>query len=70
MRLKHRDNPNPIEVDADRADLYKASGWAEVDDQPAGNASLDAWVTYATAQGASEDELHGRTRGDLIEKYG
>lgn len=40
-------------------------------DRPAGNASQEAWATYATESGqASEDEVKGLSRDDLRELYG
>lgn len=38
--------------------------------QPKRNASLDAWQTYAVSQGATEDDVDGLSRDELIEKYG
>lgn len=40
-------------------------------DKPAGNASQEAWATYALESGqASEDEVKGLSRDDLRELYG
>lgn len=40
-------------------------------ERPAGNASLEAWATYALESGqASEDEVKGLTRDELRELYG
>lgn len=40
-------------------------------DKPAGNASLEAWATYALESGqASEDEVKGLSRDELRELYG
>jgi len=40
-------------------------------DRPAGNASQEAWATYALESGqASEDEVKGLSRDDLRELYG
>jgi predicted component of type VI protein secretion system len=36
---------------------------------PARNASLEVWQEYARALGATEDDLDGKTRGDLIDTY-
>lgn len=44
---------------------------APVFDKPAGNASQEAWATYALESGqASEDEVKGLSRDDLRELYG
>lgn len=40
-------------------------------ERPAGNASQEAWATYALESGqASEDEVRGLTRDELRELYG
>lgn len=40
-------------------------------ERPAGNASQEAWATYALESGqASEDEVKGLTRDELRELYG
>lgn len=40
-------------------------------ERPAGNASQEAWATYALESGqASEDEVKGLSRDDLRELYG
>ena len=72
MKMAHSDSPNhPVEVDAERAALLKASGWVEQSaDKPAGNASLAEWAEYATALGATEDDLHGMTRDEVRDTYG
>lgn len=44
---------------------------APVFERPAGNASLEAWATYALESGkASEDEIKDLSRDDLRELYG
>lgn len=44
---------------------------APVFERPAGNASQEAWATYALESGqASEDEVKGLSRDDLRELYG
>lgn len=36
-----------------------------LDGAPAGNASNDEWAAFATANGYTEEELAGKTRGDI-----
>lgn len=44
---------------------------APVFERPAGNASQEAWATYALESGqASEDEVKGLSRDELRELYG
>lgn len=44
---------------------------APVFERPTGNASQEAWATYALESGqASEDEIKGLSRDDLRELYG
>jgi len=43
----------------------------QVFERPAGNASQEAWATYALESGqASEDEVKGLSRDELRELYG
>ena len=35
VTLKHPDSPTPITVEDERADLYRASGWRDVEPEPA-----------------------------------
>lgn len=39
-------------------------------EQPAGNASTEAWREFALAQGVSVEELDGKSRDELREQYG
>lgn len=39
-------------------------------EQPAGNASADAWRAYAEALGAEPDDVAGLSRNELRAKYG
>ena len=39
-------------------------------ERPKDNASTAAWVEYARARGASEEDVEGLSRSDLIELYG
>lgn len=47
-----------------------AAGPADLEEQPAGNASTEAWRDYALTQGATEDEVADLTRNELRELYG
>lgn len=38
-------------------------------DEPAGNADLDAWQRYARSKGATEDDLAGKGRDELRATY-
>jgi hypothetical protein len=38
--------------------------------RPAGNASLADWQDYALSQGATSDEIDGKTRDELREQFG
>lgn len=38
-------------------------------EQPAGNASLEAWSDFAKSKGATEGDLEGKTRDQLREQY-
>lgn len=40
------------------------------DEAPAGNASLEDWQEYARSQGASDDDLEGKSRNDLRDEFG
>lgn len=37
--------------------------------KPAGNASLEDWQEYARSQGASGEDLEGKSRNDLRDAY-
>lgn len=39
-------------------------------DQPAGNASTEAWQEYAKSQGATDDDIDGLSRDDIRAQYG
>lgn len=39
-------------------------------EQPAGNASTEAWQEFARSRGAADDDLAGKTRDELRETYG
>lgn len=43
---------------------------ADLVEQPAGNASAEAWRAYALTQGATEDEVADLGRNDLRDQYG
>jgi hypothetical protein len=47
-----------------------SAGPADLEEQPAGNASVDAWRGYALTQGATEDEVADLSRNELRDKYG
>jgi len=36
-----------------------------MEEKPAGNASLEAWQSYAKSQGTSEEDLDGLSRDDI-----
>ena len=58
-------------VDAADPDAPEPEPQAPVFERPAGNASQEAWATYALESGqASEDEVKGLTRDELRELYG
>jgi len=38
--------------------------------RPANNASTEKWAEYARALGATEEDIEGLSRADLIELYG
>lgn len=40
------------------------------DGKPAGNASTEAWQEYAKSQGATDEELDGKSRDELRDTYG
>lgn len=42
----------------------------EAPEQPAGNATVEEWRTYALSKGASESEVTDLGRNDLRDKYG
>lgn len=63
----------PAEAPAGDDQTASASGTVEPPafERPAGNASQEAWATYALESGqASEDEVKGLSRDDLRELYG
>lgn len=45
------------------------AGEAETTEVPAGNASKDAWHTYALSQGKSAEDLDGLTRDQIKELF-
>jgi hypothetical protein len=47
-----------------------SAGPADLEEQPAGNASRDDWRAYALTQGATEDEVEDLSRNDLRDLYG
>lgn len=55
-----------LEADAEaaRADVAKA------DEAPAKNGSLEAWQKFAASKGATEADLEGKGRDDLVAAYG
>lgn len=58
-------------VEADKSATDPAEPETPVFERPAGNASQEAWATYALESGqASEDEVKGLSRDDLRELYG
>lgn len=50
---------------AEAAETVESEGVA-----PAGNASLEDWQEFARSQGATDDDLEGKTRNDLRAEYG
>jgi hypothetical protein len=42
---------------------------ADLVEQPAGNASVEAWRAYALTQGATEDEVADLSRNELRDQY-
>lgn len=77
----YQGQPLPAYIGQDELDRLAADGLiAKVEepaeevpsfDRPAGNASQEAWATYAMESGqASEDEVKGLTRDELRELYG
>lgn len=47
-----------------------SAGPADLEEQPAGNASADDWRAYALTQGATEDEVADLSRNELRDQYG
>ena len=39
-------------------------------EEPAGNASLADWITYARSQGAAAEDLNGKSRNEIRAAYG
>lgn len=77
----YQGSPLPAYIGQDELDRLAADGVisktddpepeAPVFERPAGNASQEAWATYAMESGqASEDEVKDLSRDDLREKYG
>ena len=48
----------------------EAPGQKQQDGAPPRSAEKPAWVEYARSQGASDEELQGSTKEELIAKYG
>ena len=60
-----------LEEVADLATEPEVEAETPVFERPAGNASQEAWATYALeSRQASEDEVKGLTRDELRELYG
>jgi hypothetical protein len=47
-----------------------SAGPADLEEQPARNASTEDWRGYALTQGATEDEVADLCRNELRDKYG
>lgn len=66
MKLTHPHSGQTIEAEASDADTFRSQGWVEGDlERPAGNASTDAWRTYARDVGYDGD-VDAMGRDDLI----
>lgn len=65
------DKPEGKTPDADPGDEGKTSdaGTGEDAERPAKGAKKDEWVTYALANGKTEEELEGLTRDQIVELF-
>ncbi len=61
--VEQSDDGEPDQADSDDEDTDDG-------DAPAGNASLEDWQAYARSQGASEEDVEGKSRNDLREEFG
>lgn len=65
-------DPGSVQAGLDGAQAAADETQGAPGDEPKGNASRDAWVSYARTQGAPDDELgeDGLSRDELRAKYG
>lgn len=72
----YTDAPLPADVDPDQLEqLVDAKMVAEVEDpsddeKPAKSAPKGDWEAYARSQGATDEDLDGKTKDELIASYG
>jgi hypothetical protein len=78
-RFEHTETGVVVSVDDSKDERFASGPWKSAggggssdsdSDVPAGNASLEDWQDYARAQGASDDDLDGKSRNDLRDTYG